>query len=92
MTHKPSALQTFGPDQGQVPRARSSELVRVHKNSSGRVFPDSNPPISVISSFLLSKIPPEPQIPLSFLGEEKLQVQTSETPATDLDMKWCVSE
>ena len=90
MTHRPSTVQTLEANQDQFPHVRSSELVRVHSNPPGRTFPDSQPPNSVISSFLLSKIPPQPQIPLSFLGGEKLQVQTSEIPATDLDMKWCV--
>lgn len=56
MTHEAPTLQTLEVDQGHVPHVRSSELVRVGGNSYGRVFPDSDPPISAISSFVLSKI------------------------------------
>ena len=49
---------------------------------------DISPSISIISSFLPPRIPPEPRIPLSFLGEENLQVSDAST--TDLDMRWCV--
>ena len=55
-----------------------------------RISLDSNPYISIISSFLRPTIPSEPWIPLSFLGEEKLQVQFCEAGATDMDMKLCV--
>jgi len=75
-----SAPRVLEADQGR----RSLELVRVRRNPSGQqVSQDSNPPISVICSFPLSGIPPEPYIPLSFLGGERLQVQTSEIAATD---------
>ena len=88
VTNELSAAQVSECDQG----GRSSGLARVYKNSPGRhASPDSNPFICVIPSFLPSEIPPESQTPLSFLGEEKLQVQTSEIAATDLDMRWCVS-
>ena len=55
-----------------------------------RISLDSNPSVSIISSFLHPTIPSEPWIPLSFLGEEKLQVHFCEAGATDLDMKLCV--
>ncbi|KAF9643913.1 hypothetical protein BDM02DRAFT_3132089 [Thelephora ganbajun] len=50
-------------------------------------FTDANPSISIFSSFLPPTIPLEPWIPLSFLGEDKLQVQMSDVDATDLDMR-----
>lgn len=94
-THDSSALQTPEGGQDQIPHVRSSGLVRVQVrgNSSGlHVSPDSSLSISAILPFLFSKIPPEPRIPLSFLGGEKLQIQTSEAAATDLDMRWCALE
>ena len=92
MTYEPSALQvsrTFKVDQ--IPHEHSLGLGPVRRNSfDQRILLDSNPPIS-ISSFLPQTIPPEPWIsPLSFIGEEKLQVQFSEINATDLDMRWYV--
>jgi len=66
-------------------------LIIVRRNPfEQRISLDSNPSISIISSFLRPTIPSEPWIPLSFLGEEKLQVQFCEAGATDLDMKLCV--
>jgi len=47
---------------------------------------DINLSISVALSFLPPTIPPEPLTPLLFLGEERLQVQISDTLATDLDI------
>ena len=88
MIHKSPAPRVLEADQGQ-----RLALVRVHRNPSGQqVSPDSNPSISLISCFPLPGIPPEPYIPLSFLGGERLQVQTSEIAATDLDLRWCVPE
>lgn len=67
---------------------RRPGLILVRRNSFERsISLDSNPSISIISSFLHPIIPSEPWIPLSFLGEERLQVQFHETGATDLDMK-----
>ena len=72
---------------------RPSRLLPAHKTSSGqRTSLDLNPSISVVSSFLPPTIPPEPRIPLSFLREERLQVQFSETGATDQDLRSCVFE
>ena len=50
------------------------------------------PPISVGSTPLSSIIPPEVRIPFSLPGGEWSQIQISETAATDLDMRSCVSE
>ena len=76
---------------GRVPHGPSSGLVLVRRNSFGqRISLDSNPSISIASSFIPPMIPPEPWISLSFLGEEKLQIQLSETEATDLNMRSCV--
>lgn len=88
-TYAPSVLRVFKADR--VPRGRSLGLALIRRNSlERRVSLDLNPSISIVSSFLLPTIPPELRIPLSFLGEEKLQVQFSETDATDLDMRGCV--
>ncbi|KAF9643480.1 hypothetical protein BDM02DRAFT_3191569 [Thelephora ganbajun] len=85
VTDEPSALQ-------QVPHGRPSGLVVVRRNSfEQRISIDTNPSISILSSFFLPTIPPEPWIPLSFLGEDKLQVQVSDVDATDLDMRSCFS-
>jgi len=74
---------------GEAPRPPGLTLVR--RNSFEQsISLDSNPSISIMSSFLRPTIPSEPWIPLSFLGEEKLQVQFQETGATDMDMKLCV--
>ena len=48
--------------------------------------------ISVISSLLPPTIPPEPQVPLSLLEAERLQVQISVMTAGDLDMRRFVLE
>ena len=47
------------------------------------------PPFSVLSSFLFPEIPPEPHVPLSFLGAEGLQL--SDATLGELDMKLYVS-
>jgi len=74
-----------------VPHGHSSGLALVRRKSFEQDIPwDSNPSISIFSSFSPSIIPPEPWIPLSFLGEERLQVQFSEV--TDLDMRSYVLE
>jgi len=89
--YEPTVPRTFEVDQAQ--HGHSSGLSLVRRNSFERDIPwDSNPSISIFSSFLPSEIPPQPWIPLSFLGEEKLQVQFSEIDATDLDMRSYVSE
>jgi len=91
VAHELPTLRAFTDDQ--VPPGPSSGLVLVRRNSPGqRISLDSTTSISIASSFMPSIIPPEPRIPLSFLGEEKLQVQFSETEATDLDLKLCVPE
>ena len=82
------APQVFGPDQ-----APHGELVLAPRNPLEQcVPPDASPSTFTAPSFLLPTIPPEPWIPLSFLGEEKLQVQISDMVATDLDMRSCVLE
>jgi len=91
VTNEPSILQASEVDQ--VSNGYSSGLVRVRKNSFGRHVPlGTNPSISVLSSFLLPAIPPEPRIPLSFLGGDRLQVQISDITATDMDMSSYVLE
>ena len=93
-TYEPPALQAFRTFKAdQVPHEHSSGLGPARRNSFERVPLDSNPPISILSSFLPPTIPPEPRIlPLSFLGGEKLQVQFSKIDAMDLDMRWYVLE
>jgi hypothetical protein len=88
VTDEPVAPQVLGDDQ--VPH---EELVLVRRTPlEQRVSSDPNPSTFTLSSFPPPTIPPELWMPLSFLGEEKLQVQFSETAATDLDMKSCVLE
>ena len=91
VAYEPPILRV--PTDDQAPPGPSSGLVIVRRNSPGqRISLDSNPSISIASSFMLPIIPPELQIPLSFLGEERLRVQYSETEATDLDLRSCVPE
>ena len=91
VAYQPSALRMIKVDH--VPHGPPQGLVSVRRNRYplGRCTSlDSNQSISIISSFPPPTIPPEPRIPLSFLGKENLQVQFSETDATDLDMGLCV--
>ena len=75
----------------RVPDGRSSGLALVHKIPFEQRIPlDSNSPFPIVPPLKFKITPPEPRIPLSFLGEERLQVQFSETEATDQDMKSCV--
>ena len=91
VTYEPSALQKF--KVIRVPPGRSSGLALVRRNPFERRVPlNSNSPFPIISPFVFKTTPPELRIPLSFLGEERLQVQFSETEATDLDMRSCVLE
>ena len=86
VTDGPSASQ-------QVPHSHSSGLVLVHRNSNSPeqcISPDTSPSIHTI--FLPPTIPPEPWVPLPFLGAEKSQIQISDIDATDLDMRSCVLE
>jgi hypothetical protein len=70
-------------------QAPHEELVLVHRDPSEQYLSlDATSPVFTVPFFFLQTIPPEPWIPLSFLGEEKLRVQSSDTAATDLDMKW----
>ena len=86
-TYELATLQTF--EAVQVLRGYSSELVPFRRIPPKRhPSPDTNPSISIISSFLPPTIPPELQIPLLFLGEERLQVSDADT--TGIDMRWCV--
>jgi hypothetical protein len=88
VTNEPAAQHVFGTDQ--VPHG---ELVLVRGDPLEQRAPlDTSKATFTIPSSFLPTIPPEPWIPLSFLGEEKLQVQVSDTAATDLDMKSCVLE
>ena len=91
VAHEPTILRTFEVDR--VQHSHSSGLALVRRNSLEQDIPwDSNPSISIFSSFLPSTILPEPWVPLSFLGEARLQVQFSETDVTDLDMRSYVPE
>jgi len=91
MAYQLNVIQVFQADR--VLRGRSPRLVPAPRNSFEQgIFPVSNPSISNVSSLPSPRIPPDSQIPLSFLGEETLQVQFSEGDATDLDMRSCVSE
>jgi len=91
VAHEPTLLRTFEVDR--VQHGHSSGLALVRRNSLEQDIPwDSNPSISIFSSFLPSTIPPEPWIRLSFLGGERLQVQFSEKDVTDLDMRSYVPE
>jgi hypothetical protein len=88
VTNFPTSQQAFG--SNHVPHG---ELVLVRKDPSEQCLSlDTSSPAFTVSSFFLPTIPPEPWIPLSFLGEERLRVQISDTAATDLDMKSCVLE
>ena len=75
----------------EVLHGRSSRHTLARRSSLERSYHDSNPSISIISSFLPPKIPPQPWIPLSFLGDERLQVQFAQMDTTDMDMRLCVS-
>jgi len=89
VTDGPPDLGVFAVDG--VPHGPSSGLVLVCRNKFGqRISLDSNPSISIASFFIPPTIPPEPWISLSSVGEEKLQVQVSETDVTDLDLRLCV--
>ena len=84
MTDEPVAPQVLGTE-----KVSHQELALVHRNRLEQcVSLDTSQSIFTIPSCFLPTIPPEPWIPLSFLGEERLQVQISDTVATDLDMKW----
>ena len=88
VTNEPTNQQVFGFDQ--VPH---EELALVRRGPSEQcVSLDTNPSVFTVPSFFLPTIPPEPWIPLSLWGEERLQVQISDTAATGLDMKSCVLE
>jgi len=83
------ALRASSVDQD--PHSRSSGHVLVRRNSIEKhTSPDIHSFIPV-SSIWFPTIPPEPWIPLSFQGGEKLQVQISEVAASDLDMRSCVA-
>jgi hypothetical protein len=88
VTNEPAPQQMFEADQ--VPHG---ELVLVRGDPPEQcVSLDTSPSVLSVPSFFLPTIPPELRIPLSFLGKERLQVQMSDTTATDLDMKSCVLE
>ena len=82
---KSPTVQNFEADQ--VLHERSSGPILACRNSFEQHTPlDINLSISVALSFLPPTIPPEPLTPLLFLGDKRLQVQISDTSATDLDM------
>ena len=86
VTNEPAAQQVLGADK--VPHG---ELVLARRNlCEQRVPPDTSQSTFTAPSFPLSIIPSELWMPLLNLGEEKLQVQISDTAATELDMKSCV--
>ena len=87
-TNEPAVGQVFGTDEPP-----HGELVLACRDPLEQRFSlGTSPSIFTVPPFFLPTIPPEPWIPLSFLGEERVQVQFSEAAATDLDMKWCVVE
>ena len=89
MTYKLPAPQVFEADQ--VLYGHPSGRALVHGSAFEQpISLGSDPVVYTPSSFPLLTNPPELRIPLSFLGEEKLQVQFSETDVTDLDMRGCV--
>ena len=88
VTNKPVPLQAFGADQ-----VLHEELVLVCRGPLEQRVPlGTNPSTFTIPSSFRSKIPRELWMSLSFLEEEKLQVQHSETTATDLTMTACILE
>ena len=75
----------------QADRVPHGELTLVRRNTLQQSIPSEPSPSSfTVPPFFQPTIPPELRIPLSFLGEEKLQVQPSETDAADLVMTACV--
>ena len=86
VTNDPTVQRVLGADQ--VPHG---ELVIIRRDPLEPCVPlDMSPSASALSSCFLPTLPPELRIPLSFSGEEKLQVQLSETDAADLVMTACV--
>ena len=85
VTNEPAAQQVFGVDQvshGELVLARKDppeQCVSLGTSPSVFTVPPSLPALS-----------PVLWIPLSFFGEERFQVQMSDTAAADLDMKSCV--
>lgn len=74
-----------------------AELTQAYCHSSGTIdgiYPEEHiesiPSTPAFPSFFNTYIPPDLRANLSFLCEENLQVTTSETDATDTDMKSCV--
>ena len=85
-TNESAVLRVFR--DSHVPHG---ELILAHRNPLEQcALLDTSLTFLAVPFFFLSTIPHEPWISLSFLGEEKLQVQISETAATDLAMKACV--
>lgn len=86
VTYESAALRVS--KANQIPQGHSWELALAYGNAFKQSTSwDSSPSISIISSLLPPTIPPEPWISLSFLGEERFQVQPSKTDSTVLDMK-----
>ncbi|KAF9642098.1 hypothetical protein BDM02DRAFT_3193922 [Thelephora ganbajun] len=87
----PMFLNYTGPAISPLPKVshnRPPGPVTARRNPLGQCISiDTNPSISIFSSLLHSTTPPEPWIPLSFLEEDKLQVQIPDVDATDLDMR-----
>jgi hypothetical protein len=77
----------------QADRVLHGDLILVRRNPLERYIPsETSPSTFTVPSFFQPTIPPELRIPLSPLGEEKLQVQLSETEAADLVMTACVPQ
>ena len=88
VTTEPAAQQVFEVDQ-----VSQGEFDLVRRDPPEQcVSQDTSPPVFTVPSFFLPTLRPEPWIPLSSLGEEKLQVQISDMAAADLDMISCVLE
>jgi hypothetical protein len=70
-------------------RASGNFFVNAHEGRIG--FAGEVPSISALPSFLHPSIPYYLRVPLTLLGEENLQVQTSsDIDTTDIDMRSCV--
>lgn len=84
-------LRAFKADQ--IPPGGSLGPASARRNPfEQHLSPDESPSVSVPSYLLLPTIPPELQIPLSFLGGGASQIQISDVEATDLDMRSYVLE
>lgn len=68
------------------PESRPYRFNEIRKHDPHRIV---LPPPSTLFSLIFPRVPPEPHIPLSFLGAERLQL--SDAALGELDMKLYVS-